>query len=321
MGSVSLYAGTTDLHVRLEERIARYYRCEDAILFPTGYAANVGVLTALLRPRDAVVGDLFNHASIHDGCALSGARVYTYAHARPRHLERVLEQAAGPGHGTLVVTDGVFSMEGSVAPLDEIVAAARRHGARVMIDEAHALGVIGPNGRGTAELHGLEGRIDVTVGTLSKVPAGIGGYAVGSRALVDYLRYYARPYFFSTSLPAPVVAGLIEVFDILETDAGLRGRLWANVRYMTESLKALGFDTGRTASAIVPVIGRDEAAVKGLLRDLWDEGVFANFVAYPAVPRRRARLRLGIQAGHTREDLDRVLQILARRGRVRGIVR
>jgi glycine C-acetyltransferase len=319
-GAVSLYAGTTDLHLELERRIAGYYRCQDAVLFPTGYAANVGVLAGILRGRDAVVGDLFNHASIYDGCALSGARLCTYAHNRPRHLEKVLRRATGEDHGTLVVTDGVFSMEGDVARLDRIVELAGRYGARVMVDEAHALGVVGASGRGTAELFGLEGRVDITVGTLSKVPGGIGGYAAGSRELIDYLRYYARTYFFSTSIPAPVIAGLLEVFDILENDDGLRAALWANIRYLVEGLRALGFDTGATASAIVPVIVRDEARTKALLRDLWEEGVFANFVAYPAVARRRARLRLSVQAGHTRRDLDRVLEVLARRGRARGAI-
>jgi glycine C-acetyltransferase len=314
-GSVSLYAGTTDLHLALEESIARFYRCEDAILFPTGYAANIGALGALLRKRDVAVNDLFNHASIYDGCALSGAQVHTFAHANLPRLERVLERVTGPDHGTLVITDGVFSMDGDVAPLDRIVEAARRYGARVMIDEAHATGVIGPTGRGTAELFGLEGRIDVTVGTLSKVPGGIGGYVAGSRELIDYLRYYARTFFFSTSLPPPVVAGLIEVFHILETDTTLHAKLWENIRYLRGGLRTLGFDLGNTASAIIPVIVRDEERLKALLRDLMDAGIFANFVGYPAVPRHRSRLRLGVMAQHTRAELDYALECFSRLGR------
>ncbi len=319
-GSVSLYAGTTDLHLELEQAIARFHRCEDAILFPTGYAANIGALSGLLRPRGAAINDLFNHASIYDGCALSGATVHSFAHANMPRLERVLARAASPSHGTLVVTDGVFSMEGEVAPLDRIVALARQYGARVMIDEAHATGVIGPTGRGTAELHGLEGEIDVTVGTLSKVPGGIGGYVTGSREMVDYLRYYARTYFFSTALPAPIVAGLIEVFRILSTDLSLHAALWRNIRHLKEGLAALGYDTGRSASAIVPVIVREAEPLKALLRDLMAAGIFANFVAYPAVPRRRSRLRLGVMAQHTREDLDYVLEVFSRSGRKHGII-
>jgi len=319
-GSVSLYAGTTDLHLALEESIARFYRCEDAILFPTGYAANIGALSGLLRSRDVAVNDMFNHASIYDGCALSGAQLHTFAHGSMSRLERTLERVTGPDHGTLVITDGVFSMEGEVAALDRIVALAHRYAARVMIDEAHATGVIGPTGRGTAELFGLEGRIDVTVGTLSKVPGGIGGYVVGSRELVDYLRYYARTYFFSTSLPAPVVAGLIEVFRILSTDTSLHAALWANIRHLKEGLGALGFDLGNTASAIIPVIVRDEEVLKAFLRDLIDAGIFANFVAYPAVPKRRCRLRLGVMAQHTPRDLDFVVETFARLGKQHGLI-
>jgi glycine C-acetyltransferase len=319
-GSVSLYAGTTDLHIELEASIARFYQCEDAILFPTGYAANIGALSGLLRGRDIAMNDLFNHASIYDGCTLSGAQVQTFAHVNMTRLERALQRAVGPDHGTLVITDGVFSMEGDVAPLDRIVEIARRYGARVMIDEAHATGIIGPTGRGTAEAFGLEGQIDVTVGTLSKTPGGIGGYVTGSRELIDYLRYYARTYFFSTSLPAPVVAGLIEVFKILSTDLSLHAALWENIRYLKAGLAGLGFDLGNTASAIVPVIVRDEGRCKALLRGLMEAGIFANFVAYPAVPKRRCRLRLGVMAQHTREDLDYTMGTFAALGRRLGII-
>jgi len=319
-GSVSLYAGTTDLHLELEENIARFYRCEDAILFPTGYAANIGALSALLRPRDVAVNDLFNHASIYDGCALSGVQVHTFAHVNMVRLQRTLERVTGPDHGTLVITDGVFSMEGDVAPLDRIVALARQYGARVMIDEAHATGVLGPTGRGTAELFGVEGQIDVTVGTLSKVPGAIGGYVAGSHELVDYLRYYARTFFFSTAIPTPVIAGLLEVFRILSTDTSLHTALWDNIRYLKEGLELLGFDLGNAGAAIIPVIVRDEEVCKALLRDLMEAGIFANFVAYPAVPKRRCRLRLGVLAQHTREDLDFVLETFARLGKRHGII-
>jgi len=319
-GSVSLYAGTTDLHIELERRIAAFYGCEDTILFPTGYAANVGTISGILRKDDMVVGDLFNHASIYEGCALSGAELHSYAHRNVRRLERVLRRVTGPDHGTLVITDGVFSMEGAVAPLDEIVETARQYGARVMIDEAHAIGVVGPTGRGTAELFGLQGQIDITVGTLSKAPGSLGGYATGSHEVIDYLRYYARPYFFSTSLPTPVVAGLIEVFNILETDAGLREALWENIRHFKAGLESSGCNVGASESAIVPVIVRDEVKLKALLRDLNEAGVFANFVAYPAVPKRRCRLRFGVTAQHTMEDLDYVLETMTEFGKKHGIL-
>ena len=320
-GAVSLYAGTTDLHIRLEKQIAEFYRCDDAILFPTGYAANVGAVSALLRQRDTVVNDLFNHASIYDGCRLSGARTRTFAHGRMTHLDRVLGDAVGPDHGTLVITDGVFSMDGDVAQLDKIVELARKHGARVMIDEAHALGVVGPTGRGTAERYGLDGKIDITIGTLSKAPGGIGGYATGSQELIDYLRFYARTYFFSTSIPAPVIAGLIEVFNILDAGGDLFGRLWANIRYATARLAEKGFDLGKTDSAIIPIIIRDEAKLQGILADLHETGIFMNYVAFPAVPRRKCRLRMSMMAQHTRADLDYVIDVMVRLGRKYEIIR
>ncbi len=319
-GSVSLYTGTTDLHLELEKRIARFYRCEDALLFPTGYAANLGALAGLLRKGDVVVNDMFNHASIFDGCLLSGAKILTFAHASARHLRKTLRGIQNSGCGILVVTDGVFSMDGDVALLSEIWQAAHEAGARVMIDEAHALGVVGPGGRGTAEANGMEGQVDVTVGTLSKLPGGIGGYVAGSKALTDYLRFYARPYFFSTSIPTPVVAGLIEVFNILETDKGPRERLWRNITYMVENLRALGFDLGNTASAIVPIMVGDEAKLKAIAIDLHRRGIIMSYVAYPAVPRKRCRLRMSLMAQHTLEDLDLAISTLEELGKKHGVL-
>ena len=278
------------------------------------------MISALLRERDAAVNDLFNHASIYDGCRLSGANIHLFAHGRMRHLERVLTKAVGNDHGTLVITDGVFSMDGDVAQLDQIVAHARKYDAKVMIDEAHALGVVGPTGRGTAELYGLTGQIDVTVGTLSKAPGGIGGYATGSKELIDYLRYYARTYFFSTSIPAPVIAGLLEVFSILESEPQHNRQLWENIRYVTGKLTEMGFDLGKTASAIIPIMVNDEDKLKRMLVDLHNAGVFMNYVAFPAVPKRKCRLRMSIMAQHTREDLDCVSEVLDKLGKKYGLI-
>ncbi len=319
-GSVSLCAGTTDLHVELERRIAEFYKCEAAVLFPTGYAANIGVISALLRERDAVVNDIFNHASIHDGCRLAGAKTHIFAHGKMRHFERVLANAVGEDHGTLVITDGVFSMEGDVAHLDQIVALSKKYGARVMIDEAHALGVVGPTGKGTAELYGMEGQIDVTIGTLSKAPGGIGGYATGSKELIDYLRYYARAYFFSTSIPTPVIAGLIEVFNLLESEPQRHEQLWENIRYITGKLTGMGFDLGKTASAVVPIMVNDEDKLKRILVDLHNAGVFMNYISFPAVPKRKCRLRMSMMAQHTREDMDSVIEVLGKIGKKYGLI-
>ncbi|MDD4889470.1 MAG: aminotransferase class I/II-fold pyridoxal phosphate-dependent enzyme [Phycisphaerae bacterium] len=319
-GSVPLYSGTCELHIQLEKRLAEWYRCEDAIIFPTGYAANVGTISALLRKEDVAVNDLFNHASIYDGCKLSGAAMHTFAHRSMRRLESVLRNVTGPEHGTLVITDGVFSMEGDLAPLDDILTIARRHNARVMLDDSHALGVIGPTGRGTAELYGVEGQIDLTVGTLSKCLGGIGGVVAGTHDAIEYLRFYARSFFFSGAVPPPVIAGALAALDILETEPHHLASLWKNIRYVTGKLRELGFDLGHTASAIIPIIIGEEMKLKELLRELLAAGVFMNFVAFPAVPRRRARLRMSMMSGHTQADLDYVIETLSRLGKKYGVI-
>ena len=320
MGAVSLYAGTTDLHRELEALIAEFHGAEDAILFPCGYSGNVGVLSALCGPGDVIINDAYNHASIFDGGKLSGADLKIYLHRDMKHLEKVLRRLPESRKGRLIVTDGVFSMHGDTAPLDAIVALARRYGARVMVDDAHGLGVIGPTGRGTAEKYGVWGAIDVAFGTLSKAPGGIGGYCAGRAALVRYLRYYARTYFFSTSLPAPVVAGLIEVFKLLRDDAAGRDRLWENVRYIRAGLEALGFRTGETDSAIIPVIVGDEEKLARFHNELRRRGVFTNVVTFPAVRRKECRLRLSIMNSLTREAMDHALAILAELGRKYEII-
>jgi 7-keto-8-aminopelargonate synthetase-like enzyme len=212
-GSAPLFAGTTDLHLELERRMAEFYHCQAAAIFPTGYGANVGTITAMLHGNDVAVNDIYNHASIFDGCRLSGAQIQTFAHARMGHLERVLQEARGADHGMLVITDGVFSMDGDVAKLDEILPLAQKYGARVMLDDSHALGVIGPTGHGTAEHYKVLGQVDITVGTLSKCLGAIGGVVAGSAEMVDYLRFYGRSYVFSGSVPTPVVAGALAALD------------------------------------------------------------------------------------------------------------
>ena len=314
-GSVSLYSGTTDLHVELERRLAEFYQCEDAIIFPTGYAANVGTIAAILHEQDVAVNDLYNHASIFDGCRLSGAKIHTFAHARMAHLDRVLQECCGDDHGTLVITDGVFSMDGDVARLDEICQLTRKHNARIMVDDSHALGVIGPTGKGTAEQFGLQGKIDITVGTLSKCLGGIGGVVAGSAELVDYLRFYARTYFFSGSVPTPVVAGALAILDVMEEQPELRENLWQNVRYMTTRLREIGFNLCNTQSAIIPVVIGEETKLKLMLRDLTQAGVFMNYVASPAVARNKCRLRMSMMAGHSRKDLDYVIETMEKLAR------
>ncbi|MFC1586900.1 aminotransferase class I/II-fold pyridoxal phosphate-dependent enzyme [Planctomycetota bacterium] len=320
MGAVSLYAGTTDLHKELERLIADFYNAEDAIIFPCGYSTNVGVVAALCGPGDVIINDAFNHASIFDGCGVSGAETKIYLHCNMKHLEKMLRRLPESQKGRLIITDGVFSMDGDVAPLAEIVELARKYGARVMVDDAHALGVIGPTGQGTAEKRGCMGEVDVTIGTLSKAPGAVGGYCVGKAELIRYLRLYARTYFFSTSLPAPVVAGLIEVFKLLKADAAGRDQLWRNVNYMMIGLKRLGFDTGNTESPIIPIIVGNEEKLAQFHNELRHLGVFTNIVTYPAVRRKACRLRVSIMNSLSREELDKALIFIEKLGKKYGII-
>ena len=321
MGAVSLYSGTSDMHRELEELIAEFYEAEDAIIFPCGYSGNVGVVSALCGKGDVVISDSANHASIFDGCLLSGADIKIYIHRNMKHLEKILQRLPDSQCGRLIITDGVFSMEGDVAPLDEIVALAKRYNARVMIDEAHSLGVIGDTGRGTAEKWDCTGDVDITYGTLSKAPAAIGGYCAGSSSLIRYLRYYARTYLFSTSLPAPVVAGLIEVFKLIMSDNSGREKLWHNIRYMLKGLNRLGFNTGNTESAIIPVIVGSEEKLARFHNDLRHRGIFTNLVTYPAVRRKECRLRLSIMNSLREKEMDQALSVLAELGRKCDIIK
>ena len=320
MGAVPLYAGNTPLHRELEETLALFLGKEDAILFPCGYSGNVGVISALCGPGDVVINDAANHASIFDGARLSGAEIKVFLHRNVQHLERVLRRLPDDTKGRLIVTDGVFSMDGDLAPLDRIMPLAQKYGARVMVDDAHGIGVVGPTGRGTPEHFGCLGEVDVLFGTLSKAPGAIGGYCAGSRELINYLRLYARTYFFSTALPAPVVAGALEVFRLLMEDPSIHDDLWRNVVYLREGLQRLGFDTGHTESAVIPVIVGDEDRLARFQNELRHRGVFTNLVTYPAVRRKECRLRVNVMRTLTQEDMDRALQIFAAVGRECGVV-
>ncbi len=320
MGAVSLYAGTTDLHRQLEQLIAQFYKTEDAIIFPCGYSGNVGVISALCGKGDVVINDSANHASIFDGCVLSGADIKVYLHRNLLHLEKILKRLPPEQKGRLIITDGVFSMDGDVAPLREILDLAKQYNARVMVDDAHGVGVIGETGRGTAEKCHCTGEVDITYGTLSKAPAAVGGYCAGSAELVRYLRYYARTYFFSTSLPAPIVAGLIEVFKLLMEDNAGRDKLWKNVDYILNGLKQLGFNTGETESPIIPIMVGNEETLGRFHNELRHRGVFTNLVSYPAVRRKECRLRMTMMNSITQSEMDLALSILAELGRKYGII-
>ena len=320
MGAVSLYAGTSDLHRQLEQKLATFFNREAAILFPCGYTGNIGTISALCGHGDVIINDAANHASIFDGCTVAGAHTKIFLHGNMQHLERTLKRLPDSQLGRLIVTDGVFSMDGDLAKLDTICELAARYGARVMVDDAHGVGVVGPTGRGTPEVFGCLSRIDVLYGTLSKGPGGLGGYVVGSKSLINYLRTYARTYFFSTALPASVVAGLNVVFDLMTQDQAGRTHLWRNIAFMTQGLRTAGFDIGQSASAIIPVMIRDEEKLGRIHRELLEAGLFTNVVSYPAVRRKACRLRLNIMATHSQEDLNLALAALCRIGRQHGLI-
>lgn len=320
MGAVSVYAGISDLHTRLEEHIAAFTKSEAAIVFPSGYGANIGLIAALCGPGDVIINDSANHASIYDGCRLSGAEVKIYPHNNTKRLEQVLAKLPGSHKGRLIITDGVFSMHGDLAPLDEIVALAEKYQARLMVDDAHGLGVVGPSGRGTAEVFGVEHLVDLKVSMLSKAPCGLGAFCAGSKEVVNYLKLYARSYFFSTALPAPVAAGLIEVFKLMAADEAGRAQLWRNISYMHEQISKLGFQTNPGRSGIIPIIVGDEDKLARFHQALLAAGVYTNIVTYPAVRRKECRLRLCVMATMTKEDMDLALFHLGDEAKKCGIL-
>jgi len=320
-GSVPLLAGTLELHRELERKLAAFKGCEDCIVFPAGWSSNVGVISGLAREGDLILNDILNHASIVDGSRLSGAEVKTFPHKNLAALDRYLERLSPRFHGRLVIVDGVFSMDGDIAPLPEMVDICRKHGARLMIDEAHASGVIGEHGHGSPEHFHLEGKIDIVAGTLSKGLGGVGGFAASTKEVVEYLRYYSRSYMFSTALPPAVTASLIAALDVIDTEPELRERLWWNIRYFRKGLTSLGFDLGESETAIFPIIIGDDWKVKEMTRLLHQDGIFANAVFYPAVAQRLSRIRMSLMATHTKEDLDLTIAACAKAGTKLGVIR
>ena len=314
-----LLNGTLDIHVDLEERLAAFTRREAALTFSTGFQVNLGVLSCLLGRGDVAILDALDHACIIDGCRLGFGRSYKFRHNDMDDLEKKLEFAKG--HPMLIVVDGVFSMEGDLAPLTTIAALKRRFGARLMVDDAHGLGVFGEHGRGTPEHFGVEGDVDLVMGTFSKSLAAIGGFIAGPKDVIDYVRLHARAEIFSAAPPPPSVAAARKALDIVEREPERRKQLWENTEYMKRELDSLGFDTGDSASPVIPiVIGEDMQAFVTVMR-LQEEGVFANPVVSPAVPEGRSMIRTSYMATHTREHLDRALTALQKVGREMGLIR
>jgi glycine C-acetyltransferase len=321
-GAVRTIAGTQSVHEQLEARLAAYKRTEAALAFQSGYTVNVGVLGAMLEEGDVVVSDRLNHASIIDGIRLTKADRMLYEHCDLDDAERALGEARSRGYRRiLLVTDGVFSMDGDIAPLAGLVERAEHHGAAVMVDDAHATGVLGDHGRGTTDHFGLHGRVALNIGTLSKAVGVVGGYVAASQAVRDHLIHRARPFLFSSSHPPAVVMACIAAIDVLESEPRLIERLWENTRHFKAGLASLGFDTGASETPITPVMcGEAETAMR-LSDMLLERGIFAQGIGYPTVPRGRARIRTIVTATHTREELDRALGAFADAGRQLGLLR
>ena len=318
-GSVRTIAGTMEIHLELERRLAVFKQTESVVVFQSGFAANAGTVAAVLSKDDVVISDELNHASIIDGCRLSRAAIKVFPHKDIGAARAVLAQLPARQR-KLLITDGVFSMEGDVGPLPELCALAEEFGCIMMVDDAHASGVFGRNGRGTVDHFGVHGRVDIQVGTLSKAFGALGGYVAGSRSLIDFLYHRARPFLFSTSHPPAVAATCIAALDVLEQEPERIERLWENTRFFKSGLQALGFNTGLSASPITPVIVGDGALAMTLSDRLFAEGVFAQGIAFPTVARDAGRVRTIVTATHTREELQFALDVFARVGRALGVV-
>ncbi|MDQ3249062.1 MAG: aminotransferase class I/II-fold pyridoxal phosphate-dependent enzyme [Chloroflexota bacterium] len=317
---VRLLGGTLDLHVKLEQSIAAFAGREDAIAYSTGYVTNLATISALVGRGDWVISDKWNHASIVDGCLLAQGEFKRFRHNDMADLERVLQQAPANA-GKLIVADAVFSMDGDIFDLPAAVALARRYGARLMIDEAHSLGVLGATGHGIEEHFNLPGVIDIKMGTLSKTIPGIGGYIAGDRKLINFLRHTARAFIFSAALPPPVAAAIIEAFAVIEDEGVARNQtLTRNVDYFIKGLKAAGFDTGLTCTPIVPIMVGTEKRALTMTKFCQDNGVFVLPVLPPAVPEGMARLRANVTAAHTLEDIQFALDVFVRAGQAVGVI-
>lgn len=325
-GAVRTVSGTMSIHMELEEKIARFKNTEACVVFQSGFAANAGTVSAILGKDDFIISDELNHASIIDGARLSRAKIKVFRHKDAAHAEELLKEVANePGH-KLIITDGVFSMDGDIGPLPALCDLAEKYGAIMMVDDAHSSGVLGRNGRGTIDHHKVHGRVDVQVGTLSKAIGSLGGYVCGSKELIDFLYHRARPFLFSTSHPPSVAATCIAAFDVLENEPALMDKLWANTRFFKKELGLLGFNIGgintpASETPITPIIIGDGKLTMDFSRELFNEGVFVPGIAFPTVAEGKARLRTIMSAAHTQDQLTKALEILKRVGTRMGIVK
>jgi glycine C-acetyltransferase len=324
-GAVRTVAGTMKIHMELEQKIARFKNVEACVVFQSGFTANAGTVSAILGKDDFIISDELNHASIIDGARLSRAKIKVFRHKDMAHAEELLKEVQHePGH-KLIITDGVFSMDGDIGALPALCDLAEKYGAIMMVDDAHASGVLGRNGRGTVDHFNVHGRVDVQVGTLSKAIGALGGYVCGSKDLIDFLYHRARPFLFSTSHPPSVAATCIAAFEVLEQEPELIDKLWGNTRFFKKELGLLGFNIGgkntpASETPITPIIIGDGKLTMDFSRELFKEGVFCTGIAFPTVPEGKARVRTIMSATHTHDQLSRALDVLKKVGKRMGII-
>ncbi len=324
-GAVRTIAGTMKIHMELEEKIARFKKVEACVVFQSGFTANAGTVSSFLGKDDYIISDELNHASIIDGCRLSRAKILVFRHKDVAHAEEQLASVAKSPGKKLLITDGVFSMDGDIGPLPGLCDVAEKYGAIMMVDDAHSSGVLGRNGRGTVDHFGVHGRVDIQVGTLSKAIGALGGYVCGTRDFIEYLYHRARPFLFSTSHPPAVAASCIAAFDVLENEPELIEQLWTNTRFFKKELGLLGFNIGgvttpASETPITPIIIGDGRATMDFSKAIFEEGVMGTGIAFPTVPEGKARVRTIVTATHTEAELSQALEVLGKVGKRMGLI-
>ena len=318
--AVRSIAGTMDLHVQLEQRLAKFKGAEDVITFQSGFTANLGTISALVGKEDVIFSDRLNHASIIDGCRLSGAKIVAYEHNDAGALEDAIKEHASNFRRALIITDGVFSMDGDIAPLPALVEVAKKYDILFMVDDAHGEGVLGKGGRGIVDHFGLHGQVDIEVGTMSKAFGVVGGMVAGDKVIIEWLRQRGRPFLFSSAVTAPDAAACLAAVDLLEESAELVDKLWANAKYFKAEMKKLGFNTGVSETPITPVMLGEAPLAQQFSRELFDEDVFAMAIGFPTVAKGKARIRVMISAAHDNDDLGKGLEAFEKIGKKLGVI-
>jgi len=319
-GAVRSIAGTMDLHIELEKRLAAFKGVEAAITFQSGFNANLATIPALVGKEDVIFSDRLNHASIIDGCRLSGAKIIAYEHNSPESLEEQIKENLSQYRRALIVSDGVFSMDGDIAPLPALYEVAKKYDILLMVDDAHGEGVLGKGGRGIVDHFGLHGKVDIEVGTMSKAFGVMGGVVAGDKVIVEWLRQRGRPFLFSSAMTVPDAAACLAAVDLLEESTELVDKLWDNAKYFKAEMQKLGFDTGASETPITPIMLGEAPLAQEFSRELYKKGVFGMAIGYPTVPQGKARIRVMISAAHSKDDLDKGLKAFAKVGKKLGVI-